>query len=167
MRHLLARLGLIVRLLLALGLPGAAHADDVQWITDSRGCKVADLAPQDSESISWTGECERGLANGEGILTWFMNGVRTEIYEGMMVDGYAEGMGRLRRAGGMYFGEWKRSMQHGRGRFDDADGSWYQGEWSEGLPHGRGQMLTPEGKLLRGYWNNGVYEEEGAMPKRT
>ena len=58
-------------------------------------------------------------------------------------------------------------MQHGKGRFEDADGSWYQGEWEDGQPHGRGQMLTPEGELLKGYWNKGEFEEAGAMPGRT
>jgi hypothetical protein len=84
-----------------------------------------------------------------------------------MVNGYAEGRGRMVRGSGTYFGEWKKSMQHGKGRFEDADGSWYQGEWENGQPHGRGQMLTPEGELLKGYWNKGEFEEAGAMPGRT
>ena len=164
MRHFLARLGALI----ALALPVAAlAADATQWIADANGCKVVNQSPQEGESITWSGGCERGLANGEGKLSWFINGVRTEVYEGTMVDGYAEGRGRLRRAEGTYVGEWKRSQRHGRGRYDDADGSWYQGEWSEDRPHGRGQMVTPEGRLLRGYWNNGEYEDEGAMPGRT
>ena len=175
MRHFFARLGWLLALA-ALALPAlpllaaaqTVQADDrTQWIADANGCKVVNLSPQDGESISWSGGCERGLANGEGTLTWFVNGVRTEVYEGMMVDGYAEGRGRLRSAGGSYLGEWKRSLQHGRGRYDDADGSWYQGEWSDGQPHGRGQMMTPDGQLLRGYWNKGEFEDEGAMPGRT
>jgi hypothetical protein len=84
-----------------------------------------------------------------------------------MVNGYAEGRGRMVRGSGVYVGEWKKSMQHGKGRFEDADGSWYQGEWEDGQPHGRGQMLTPEGELLKGYWNKGEFEEAGAMPGRT
>ena len=84
-----------------------------------------------------------------------------------MVEGYAEGRGQLKRAGSRYVGEWKHSLQDGRGRYEDADGSWYQGEWSEGQPHGRGQMMTPDGQLLRGYWNKGEFEDEGAMPHRT
>lgn len=153
--------------LLALLLPLDAAADPTAWIADARGCKIANIAPQEGESIEWNGDCANGLANGEGTLSWFMKGIKTEIYEGMMVDGYAEGRGKLRSRGGVYVGEWKKSLQHGRGRYDDEDGSWYQGEWSDGQPHGRGQMLTPDGQLLRGDWNKGEFEEEGAMPSHT
>lgn len=163
MKQRLARLGIF----LMLSLPLAALADSDNWIADNRGCKVSNIAPQEGESITWSGDCKDGFANGEGVLTWFVKGVKTEVYEGMMADGYAEGRGRLRRPSGVYVGEWKKSLQDGKGRYEDADGSWYQGEWSAGSPHGRGQMFTPDGKLLNGYWNNGEYEEEGAMPGRT
>ncbi len=151
---------------LCCALPALAAADS-EWIADAKGCKVANISPKQGESISWSGDCHNGLANGEGTLTWFESGIKTEVYEGTMVDGYAEGRGKLHGAGSVYIGEWKKSRQHGRGRYEAADGSWYSGEWSDGVPHGRGQMLTPEGQLLKGYWNNGEYEDEGAMPGRT
>lgn len=154
-------------LLLLLSIPLFSIADSTQWIADKRGCKVVNIAPQEGESITWSGECKNGVAHGEGTLTWFQKGVKVETYNGPMVNGYAEGRGRLVRGGGVYVGEWKKSQQHGKGRFEDADGSWYQGEWEDGQPHGRGQMLTPEGELLRGYWNKGEFEEAGAMPGRT
>ena len=121
-------------LLLLLVSPLHSYADDTQWIADKRGCKVANIAPQDGESIAWSGECKNGLAHGEGTLNWFQKGVKVETYNGSMVNGYAEGRGQLKRGSGVYIGEWKKSMQHGKGRFEDADGSWYQGEWEEGLP---------------------------------
>jgi len=154
-------------LLLLLGLPMQTFADTTQWIADKSGCKVANIAPQEGESITWNGECKNSLANGEGTLTWFQKGVKVETYSGAMENGYAEGRGRLVRGSGVYMGEWKKSQQHGKGRFEDADGSWYQGEWEDGQPHGRGQMLTPDGQLLKGYWNKGEFEDAGAMPGRT
>ena len=154
-------------LLLLLSIPLFSIADSTQWIADKRGCKVVNIAPQEGESITWSGECKNGVAHGEGTLTWFQKGVKVETYNGPMVNGYAEGRGRLVRGGGVYVGEWKKSQQHGKGRFEDADGSWYQGEWEDGQPHGRGQMLTPDGQLLKGYWNKGEFEEAGAMPGRT
>jgi len=154
-------------LLMLVGIAMQSYADTTEWITDKSGCKVANIAPQEGESITWNGECKNGLAHGEGTLTWFQKGVKVETYNGSMVNGYAEGRGQLKRGSGVYIGEWKKSMQHGKGRFEDADGSWYQGEWEEGQPHGRGQMLTPDGQLLKGYWNKGEYEEAGAMPGRT
>ena len=77
-----------------LSLPMKALPDTVTWITDKQGCKVANIAPQEGESITWSGECEKGYASGEGTLTWFRNGIKTEVYEGMMVEGYAEGRGQ-------------------------------------------------------------------------
>jgi len=163
MQHIISR----CTLLLLLSVPMLSTADTTQWIADKRGCKVVNIAPQDGESITWSGECKNGIANGEGTLTWFEKGVKVETYSGSIVNGYAEGRGRLVRGSGVYVGEWKKSLQHGKGRLEEADGSWYQGEWENGQPHGRGQMLTPDGELLKGYWNKGEFEEAGAMPGRT
>ena len=154
-------------IVLALLLPGFSGAQETGWITDKNGCKIVNIAPQDGESADWSGDCRKGFAHGDGTLTWSMSGVVTEIYQGSMAEGYAEGQGKLWRRGGAYVGEWKRSLQHGRGRYEDEDGSWYQGEWAEGVPHGRGKMRTPDGKVLDGEWNKGECVEPDAMPNRT
>ena len=154
-------------IVLALLLPGFSGAQETGWITDKNGCKIVNIAPQDGESADWSGDCRKGFAHGDRTLTWSMSGVVTEIYQGSMAEGYAEGQGKLWRRGGAYVGEWKRSLQHGRGRYEDEDGSWYQGEWAEGVPHGRGKMRTPDGKVLDGEWNKGEWVEPDAMPNRT
>jgi len=154
-------------IVLALLLPGFSGAQETGWIIDKNGCKIVNIAPQDGESADWSGDCRKGFAHGDGTLTWSMSGVVTEIYQGSMAEGYAEGQGKLWRRGGAYVGEWKRSLQHGRGRYEDEDGSWYQGEWAEGVPHGRGKMRTPDGKVLDGEWNKGEWVEPDAMPNRT
>ncbi|MFZ9367335.1 MAG: hypothetical protein ACO25D_07195 [Burkholderiaceae bacterium] len=154
-------------IVLALLLPGFSGAQETGWITDKNGCKIVNIAPQDGESADWSGDCRKGFAHGDGTLTWSMSGVVTEIYQGSMAEGYAEGQGKLWRRGGAYVGEWKRSLQHGRGRYEDEDGSWYHGEWAEGVPHGRGKMRTPDGKVLDGEWNKGEWVEPDAMPNRT
>ena len=145
---------------------GLAHAGDPHWITDSKGCKVANVFPQEDESISWTGACEQGLANGEGKLTWLINGIVTDTYEGQLVKGWAEGEGKLTRKDGVYTGEWKNSLQNGKGRYQHEDGTWYQGGWKDGKPHGHGQMLTPEGKIFSGTWYDGYYEDEQPAENR-
>jgi hypothetical protein len=154
-------------IVLALLIPGFSGAQETGWITDKNGCKIVNIAPQDGESADWSGDCRKGFAHGDGTLTWSMSGVVTEIYQGSMAEGYAEGQGKLWRRGGAYVGEWKRSLQHGRGRYEDEDGSWYHGEWAEGVPHGRGKMRTPDGKVLDGEWNKGEWVEPDAMPNRT
>jgi len=64
----------------------------------------------------------------------------------------------LLREGGRYVGDWKRSLQDGKGRYDAADGSWYEGEWKDGQPHGQGEYRSPDGRLFSGTWKNGVFE---------
>lgn len=67
MQHIISR----CTLLLLLSIPMVSTADTTQWIADKRGCKVVNIAPQEGESITWSGECKNGIANGEGTLTWF------------------------------------------------------------------------------------------------
>tara|TARA_S200000501_G_scaffold369660_1_gene409494 strand:+ start:2005 stop:2505 length:501 start_codon:yes stop_codon:yes gene_type:complete len=138
------------------------HTSDksVTWILDEKGCKVANVFPQEDETITWTGKCDNYLANGQGKLTWKIKGKVTNVYEGNMVKGWAEGKGTLTRETGVYKGEWKQSLQHGKGHYKHYDGSWYDGYWKEGHPHGHGQMLTPDGRLISGTWYDGVYEDE-------
>ena len=146
--------------LLALTFSAAAAADDeeVSWIADSNGCKIANPFPQPGETVAWNGQCVNGLADGEGVMQWFIDGKPMDRYEGNLSQGWAQGQGTLVREGGRYAGEWKRSMQHGTGRYDAPDGSWYEGEWKEGQPHGHGQYQTPDGRLFSGTWIDGVYE---------
>lgn len=132
--------------------------EDVNWIADSKGCKIANPFPQPGESVTWSGGCSNGLADGEGEMQWFIDGKPLDRYEGMLRDGWAEGKGTLIREGGRYSGDWKRSQQDGKGRYDAPDGTWYEGEWKDGKPHGSGQLQTPDGRLITGTWVDGVFE---------
>lgn len=154
--------------LLLTAFGALAQDDEVSWIADSRGCKVANPFPQPGESIKWSGECKNGYADGQGVLEWFMGGKPLDVFEGNLQLGWAEGKGTLIREGGRYEGEWKRSMQDGKGRYDAADGSWYEGDWKEGQPHGQGQYQTPDGRLFSGTWTDGVYDGDMEYnPNRT
>lgn len=167
-RIVLSRIFLLLALLISALGAFAAGDEDVAWIADDRGCKVANPFPQPGETIKWNGSCKNGLADGNGILEWFVNGKPFDRYEGTLRLGWAEGKGTLLREAGKYVGEWKRSLQDGNGRYDAADGSWYEGEWKEGQPHGYGQYQTPDGRLFSGTWQNGVYEGDMENdPNRT
>jgi hypothetical protein len=153
----------------------AAPSEDLEWIADKRGCKVANPFPRAGESITWSGECKNGFAHGEGVLQWYLNGKEDDRYEGNLELGWAEGRGVLYRGdGGKYDGEWKDSLQQGNGRYEAPDGSWYEGQWKMGKPHGQGQYRRPDGKVFIGEWIDGVYEgdiepgqEETYDPNRT
>lgn len=169
---------LLAALMAAAALAGsaaqAAPEEDSTWIADKRGCKVANPFPRPGESITWSGECKNGFAQGQGLLQWYLNGQPDDRYEGNLEMGWAVGHGVLARTdGGKYDGEWKESMQHGNGRFEAPDGSWYEGQWKMGKPHGQGQYRRPDGKIFIGVWIEGVYEgdvesePENDDPNRT
>jgi hypothetical protein len=158
-------------LLFLIPLSGMAADEDVAWIADKNGCKVANPFPQAGESITWSGACKNGLADGDGLLQWYIDGKAADRYEGTLKEGWAEGKGTLTRAeGGRYSGDWKHSLQDGNGRYEATDGSWYEGQWKQGQPHGHGQYRTPDGRTVVGEWVNGVYEgdmDDEDNPNRT
>jgi hypothetical protein len=159
-RDRLASICALAALLAGTCLSFAAQAveDDVSYIADKRGCKIANTYPRPGESITWSGPCKDGFANGEGIVQWFLNGKEDDRYEGQISMGWAEGHGVLIRSeGGKYDGDWKHSLQEGKGRYDAPDGSFYEGEWRAGKPHGQGQYRRPDGKVFIGEWVDGVY----------
>jgi len=138
--------------------PTAAVEDDVTWIADKRGCKVANTFPRAGETITWSGPCKDGFANGEGVMQWSVNGKEDDRYEGQVSMGWAEGHGVLTKVdGSKYDGEWKHSVQEGTGRYEAPDGSFYDGQWRNGKPHGQGQYRRADGKVFIGEWVDGVY----------
>ena len=105
----------LTRFLLAVSLCCAVPAwaeGEVVWIADKNGCKVANPFPQPEETITWSGKCKNGFAEGEGVLEWFVKGNSADRYEGMLKQGWAEGKGTLTRAeGSRYNGQWVRSLR--------------------------------------------------------
>ena len=131
------------------------------WIKDNKGCKIANPEPQAEESVTWTGLCVDGMAQGEGILQWFEKDQATARYEGILDKGWANGQGELKMPGGIHYkGEWKDSRENGQGRLDWPDGSWYEGEWRDGKPNGYGQYRSPEGRMLTGKFVDGEFEPD-------
>jgi hypothetical protein len=159
-------------LFIALALLAAlnpAAAVETNWIADTKGCKVANPYPQPKETITWTGGCQNGFAEGDGVLQWFEDGKPVVRYEGHLSKGWASGHGILTSANGTtYKGEWKDSRENGDGRLEWPDGSWYEGQWRDGKPNGYGQYRSPEGRILTGKFVDGQFEpgerEEENLP---
>jgi hypothetical protein len=156
-----ARICATLAALAVLCAPAAFAADeDVNWIADQNGCKIANPFPQPGEAVTWSGGCKDGLADGQGTMQWTVDGKPMDRFEGTLKEGWADGQGTLEREGGRYTGDWKRSVQEGRGRFEGPDGTSYEGEWKEGKPHGNGQLQLPDGRLITGTWVDGEFEGE-------
>ena len=68
--------------ILLLAAQAAAQTDNPKdkpatpdWITTTnKPCKVWNPNPEPNESVTWTGPCKDGYANGKGILFWTENG---------------------------------------------------------------------------------------------
>ena len=133
-----------------------AYAEDTAIIKDQNGCKIYNPAPQENETVEWSGSCADGYANGKGILDWFIGKTLTEKYVGEMKHGWAEGKGTLTSTNGiMYEGEWRQSQQDGQGKQKMPDGSTYSGEWKNGKPHGLGTYVSSDGRIVSGQWEDG------------
>lgn len=88
-------------------------------------CKV--LKPE--IATSYSGECKKGLANGNGIASG------TDKYEGKFKDGLPQGNGTYQYANGdVYMGDFKEGMRSGNGKFTFkflGRDSTYLGMWKE------------------------------------
>ena len=58
------------------------------WVTDPKtGCKITNPNPKPNETITWTGECRNGLAQGLGAVIWYKDGVLGNISVTNFTDG--------------------------------------------------------------------------------
>ena len=77
---------------------------DPHWIKDAaKNCWAADPDPQAGETVTWTGACAGGLVNGQGTLTWYLNGRLFGRDEGTFKNGELFGHGRITRVNGASF----------------------------------------------------------------
>lgn len=115
------------------------------FLTASVVCLMSSFGPSPSGTVSddckvlvekisgtYTGECKRGLANGNG------KAIGVDTYEG----------------------EFKKGLPDGKGKYTWSNGSYYTGEWKEGKREGMGEMVTLDnGKETKqnGYWKGDKY----------
>ena len=107
-RYFLATLAGLAACLALPALAETAAPDlsgrDPHWIKDSaKNCWAADPDPQAGETVTWSGACPGGLVNGQGTLTWYLNGRLFGRDEGTFRNGELFGHGRVTRANGVSF----------------------------------------------------------------
>src|SRR6267378_3877460 len=119
---------------LLLAMHALAQTATPDWVADlGNGCKVWSSYPEPNATISWSGDCKNGLAQGVGVLQWFKDGKAQSRYEGEYRDGELNGRGVYTLANGnRYEGELKDNKPNGRGVFTFADGDRYEGSWTNG-----------------------------------
>src|SRR5215471_9622439 len=73
----------------------AAQTEQANWITDPKsGCRIWATVDSPQISFSWSGGCENGLAEGEGVFESFISHRPCERYEGGWHAGKKSGRGR-------------------------------------------------------------------------
>ena len=125
----------------AIGSTLLSSAEDSQ----SR-CRVwkPNLLPEDS--VSWSGPCLDGYANGRGVARWSSGGTQTLTYEGEFRSGVLQGRGVMTAAGGdRYEGEYKDGKREGKGVYSTASGQRYGGEFRDNKKHGTGISTDANG----------------------
>ena len=85
--------------ILFVAFPAAAQTRNTTppgWITaTNQPCKIWNPAPQPDESVTWSGSCENGLASGQGVLRWTLNGKPDVEFDGVYRNGKRNGHGIL------------------------------------------------------------------------
>ncbi len=170
---------LAAAVVLAIAARSASCAEAPATITrDARGCGVVNLNPKAGESITWSGACQDGLAEGSGLLQWRQGetlgasysgrlsagkqtgqGIETftsgDRYEGNFVDGRRSGHGVFTWPGGLrYEGDFVDGQRSGHGSFDMGGGLRYDGAFERGDMSGQGTLTflgaRIEGTFVRG-----------------
>lgn len=171
-------------LLLQVATPASAESG---WLADGRtGCKVWDLDIETGESVTWSGACVGGLAEGPGVVVWTKGGKLEERDEGTYRAGKMEGMGYVSWPDGSRDeGEYRAGRLNGRGvrtfaedgrcvgqfRDDDREGhvectstngKRYEGEWKGDKRNGRGIQVYDDGGRYEGEWRDDNRDGRGS-----
>jgi hypothetical protein len=149
-------MSVLLGLLLVLAAACASAEDG--WIADKNGCKIANPSPKPGETVTWSGACANGFAQGQGVVQWYKDGKPGVTYEGALARGAASGQGKLTMPdGATYAGGWLDGKQDGSGKYSAPGGARYEGEWKDGAPNGRGIMHGASGEVMDGVWKAGTY----------
>lgn len=135
------------------------------WIADRRtGCRVQHLNPQPDESVTWSGGCANGLADGQGVMVLAIDGRDSGRFEGVMRAGRPEGSGiYVYRGNNRYEGEFAEGQRHGTGVMQYGDGRRYEGQWQNGLRSGRAVLTLADGRRYEAEYRNDSLTGTGSL----
>jgi len=107
-----------------------------RWLrNDVTGCSVWDSDPEAGKTFNWAGNCANNVADGPGVLQWYVNGALGDRYVGQYENGRMSGRGVLEyRNGDRYDGEFRDDKPNGIGTLSRANGTRYAGTFRDGRP---------------------------------
>lgn len=137
-----------------LALNSSALANDEGfWISDANGCKVVASAkpPQPKLTMTWSGACPNGFAQGRGTVESFVDGKKVITYQISILNGKPNGEGSYTTANGAHFqGTFVDGKASGKGEMTWPNGDHYTGDWSDSRRTGRGVLTRPNGDRYEG-----------------
>lgn len=141
----------------AFGQPNHCPGGPAGWIPDrNSGCNVWNPCPQNDESITWSGSCADGVAEGTGVLQWFLGAKVDQRYAGAVRAGRPNGRGTYTWSDGTWYeGEFRDYEMTGHGLMMSPNGDWYRGEWHDGRANGQGTAQFVDGFTYVGIWRDG------------
>jgi hypothetical protein len=148
------------------------------WLKDG-DCALFSAGATAGDSVTWTGSCPDGYAEGLGTATFthegqsqsftanFVHGVIPDGHiitrwgQGWSYDGEAVG-GRFNGAGILttntaerFEGEWIDGRMNGFGVLRRANGDRYAGDWKDDKPNGKGELRHADGTFVAGSFVDG------------
>jgi hypothetical protein len=150
-----------------------------EWLKDG-ACALFSANAHLGDSVSWTGGCVDGYAQGLGTATFthdgqaqsftanFVHGVIPDghvitrwgqgwSYDGETVAGRFNGAGILTTdASDRFDGQWRNGKMTGFGVLLRANGERYAGDWKDSKPNGYGELRRADGSLLSGTFVDGT-----------
>ena len=171
--------------MLSCALSRAEAEIDTHWLIDSNSnCSLFDANAKAGDSVSWSGDCENGLANGRGTAVFTNTGRQFESFTGSFAKGIAQdGPVSVNWGGGWHYegdevggqfsgagvlvndakdrfeGIWITGKMNGHGTLVRANGERYEGEWKDDLPNGQGTLTRADGKVVKGLFHDGKLEQ--------
>jgi|SRR5271154_6049845 len=128
-----------------------------EWLADAKsGCQVWDPNPQLDESVTWSGGCASGHADGIGTVQWLKAGVSIETDQGEWRDGRQVGKGVQNWPIGRYEGQIADGLPNGQGVLTFQKFR-YEGQFRDGKPNGTGSLIQGS-ETVKGTWIDGCLQ---------
>ena len=123
-------------------------------------------------AATWSGDCDDGLANGLGTITWTFEGDKVQFEMGMLRGGQRNGRWASVRADdssgeALYYfaGSYVDGQRYGRWVFRFPDGQIEEGPYERGQQHGQWNIRFADGDTGEGPYVNG--EKHGRWVYRS
>ena len=124
-------------------------------VAGDAACHVWDTYYDAGRTVTWSGGCSRGLAEGRGTLAWASDRASTEL-KGAYVRGKRQGHWVLRRSSGSVSeGTYVDGLRHGHWVLRFADGTVGQGPYADNLAGGHWAWRYPDGLETEGRMADG------------